>query len=333
MSNHLFMGAINKASNERENPKFADKKNHYMCPSCEKDVIFKKGQIKIPHFAHKASEIKCTFYDKPSETEIHKEAKILMKSLLNNKIIMMFHRNCSSCEHFEIIIINYNENDKAVIEYKFNYNNSNRSADVALVNDNNIKFIFEICHKNKTKECNRPEPWVEIDATNFINKINENSDYNFQCIREHKCNKCIEEEIKYKQMEQERLLKIKQQEIAEQERLLKIKQAKEQAEQERIIRIKQLEDKKETQETKYKYQNEHNYNTNRCFKCGKFGHYTSDCHKERFKLVDVCYNCGEEDHYMKECPKNILKINNENDEEEYHKNIKKINNDNIDFID
>ena len=85
MSNHLFMGAINKSSNDRESPKFADKKNNYMCPSCQKDVIFKKGQIKIPHFAHKASEIKCTFYDKPSETEIHKEAKILMKSLLNNK--------------------------------------------------------------------------------------------------------------------------------------------------------------------------------------------------------------------------------------------------------
>jgi len=195
MSNHLFMGAINKISLERESPKFADKKNHYTCPCCEKDVIFKKGQIKIPHFAHKVSEVKCMFYDKPSETEIHKEAKILMKSLLDKKTIIMFNRKCSSCEHFDIIVFNYNDNDKAVIEYRFNYNESNRFADIALVNDNNIRFIFEICYKNKTKECNRPKPWIEIDANNFIKKINENNDYNFECIRKYTCIKCVEEEI------------------------------------------------------------------------------------------------------------------------------------------
>ncbi len=210
------MGAINKATNDREPAKFADKKNNYTCPCCERDVIFKKGQIKIPHFSHKASEIKCSFYDKPSETEIHKEAKILMKSLLDKKIQIQFHRCCSSCEDVDVINFYYEDNDKAVIEYKFYYNDSNRSADVALINDNNIRFIFEICHKNKTKECNRPEPWFEIDATDFINKINEKSDYNFQCIREYTCDKCVEEKIKQKQLqeqnEQERLLR-KQQEL------------------------------------------------------------------------------------------------------------------------
>ena len=34
------------------------------------------------------------------------------------------------------------ENTKAIIEYKFNYNNSNKSADVALVENNNIKYIY-----------------------------------------------------------------------------------------------------------------------------------------------------------------------------------------------
>ena len=37
------------------------------------------------------------------------------------------------------------------MEYRFNYNNSNRSADVALVENKDIKYIFEICYKNKTK--------------------------------------------------------------------------------------------------------------------------------------------------------------------------------------
>jgi hypothetical protein len=148
------MGAINKTSKEREAPLFADKKNSYMCPDCNKDVIFKKGKIKKANFAHKASEIKCTFYDKPSETQIHKEAKILMKSLLDNMKELNFYRKCSDCDKHKNIDIYYNDNMKAIIEYKFNYNNSNKSADVALVEDNNIKYIFEICYKNKTKECN-----------------------------------------------------------------------------------------------------------------------------------------------------------------------------------
>ena len=192
MSNHLFMGAINKLSNDRENPKFADKKNQYKCPDCNKDVIFKKGKIKKAHFAHKASEIKCSFYDKPSETQIHKEAKILMKSLLANKKELHFYRKCSDCDKQKIINIDYNDNDKAIIEYKFKYNDSNKSADIALVKDNNIKYIFEICYKNKTKECNRPEPWVEINAEELIKNINENDDYNIECIREYTCDECNE---------------------------------------------------------------------------------------------------------------------------------------------
>jgi predicted nucleic acid-binding Zn ribbon protein len=51
MSTHLFMGVINKASNELELPKFADKKNYYMCPSCEKDYALKILDISpIIHF-------------------------------------------------------------------------------------------------------------------------------------------------------------------------------------------------------------------------------------------------------------------------------------------
>jgi len=57
-----------------------------------------------------------------------------------------------------------------------------------------------------------------------------------------------------------------------------------------------------------------------CFKCGKSGHISKNCYKQKSKLVDVCYKCGMEDHYMKNCPKNFKKTNNDN-------------NDNIDFID
>jgi hypothetical protein len=202
------MGAINKFTNDYEYPKIATKgKNKYKCPSCDKDVIFKKGLIKKPHFAHYKSDNPCFYYDKPSESQIHKDAKLLMKSLLDNKKEICITRECNYCEqrnhcynegvHYDIYD-EYNENTKAFIEYKFIHNNSKKSADVALVENDIIKYIFEICYKNKTNEENRPEPWVEINAEDLINKINsgeiidEDGNISIKCIRNYKCRFCVE---------------------------------------------------------------------------------------------------------------------------------------------
>ena len=204
MSYHFSMGAINNITNNYEYPKIATKgKNKYKCPCCEKNVIFKKGQIKQPHFAHYKCENPCCYYEKPNETQIHKDAKMLMKSLLDNKKNIFINRKCNCCEqankslHYNIINCDYNENTKAVIEYKFNYNDSNKSADVALLENEKIKYIFEICYKNKTKEENRPEPWVEIDAERLINSedlIDVKGYINIECIRSYKCDECIRNE-------------------------------------------------------------------------------------------------------------------------------------------
>lgn len=70
------MGAINKHTNQYEYPKIAVE-NKYKCPDCEKDVIFKCGKIKQPHFAHYKSDNPCYYYDKPSESQIHKDGKML----------------------------------------------------------------------------------------------------------------------------------------------------------------------------------------------------------------------------------------------------------------
>jgi hypothetical protein len=209
------MGAINKTTNQYEHPKIANKINKYKCPSCEKDVIFRNGKIKQPHFAHYKSDNPCYYYDKPNESQIHKDAKLLMKSLLDNKKNISIHRSCNYCEQincgysecfdYESYIFenDYNDNTKAVIEYKFNYNNSKKSADVALVENDKIKYIFEICYKNKTREENRPEPWFEIDAEKLINKINsgeiidEDGNISIECIRDYKC----DEYIKYEENE------------------------------------------------------------------------------------------------------------------------------------
>lgn len=202
MSNHFSMGAINKETLKYEYPKIASKENKYKCPSCDKDVIFRKGKIKQSHYAHKKSDNPCYYYDRPSESQIHKDAKMLMKMLLDNKTNMAFYRKCYNCyedpEYIsEITHDTYNYSTTAVIEHKFQYNNSNRSADVALVENNTIKYIFEICYKNRTREDNRPEPWVEIDAETFINKINSNEnngEIEIECKREYKCGFCEEKE-------------------------------------------------------------------------------------------------------------------------------------------
>jgi len=211
MSLHFSMGAINKTTNKYENPKIAKKTNKYKCPCCERDVIFKNGKIKKPHFAHYKSDNPCTYYEKPNESQIHKDAKLLMKTLLDNKRSINIYRKCYYCEEedttdTEVTYVSnikpeeYKNNTSPVIEYKFDYNNSKRSADVALLENNEIKYIFEICYKNKTKEENRPEPWFEINAETLINatnsgeNMNEEGEIEIECIRDHKCVCCKDRE-------------------------------------------------------------------------------------------------------------------------------------------
>jgi hypothetical protein len=257
------MGAINKLTNNYEHPQSAIKgKNKYICPSCEKDVIFRNGKIKKPHFSHYKSETPCGYYDKPSETQIHKEAKLLIKSLLDNKKHIYIHRTCNHCNKINgssSEAISYNENSSAVIEYKFYFNNSNRSADVAFVEKDNIKYIFEICYKNKTREENRPEPWVEINAEELLNNINSgeiiDTDGNIiiSCIRNYKCNDCIEWEetenekrnIYYKKLKQEREERERERQEREIEKQERERQGRERKERERKEREEEKRNREE----------------------------------------------------------------------------------------
>jgi hypothetical protein len=234
MSHHFCMGAINKLTNQYEYPLIAKKGNKYICPECKRDVNFCKGKIKQPYFAHKRSESPCYYYDRPNESQIHKDAKQLLHKLLTNKTPMNFYNICEECDDKMYGCCELNENcyetTEPIIEYKFEYSNSNKSADVALVKENSIIYIFEICYKNKTRENARPEPWVEINAEDFIRNINnsslldENGILHVRCMRDKICNKCneaIEQERKdleewYRQCEikkQKHIKELKRQEI------------------------------------------------------------------------------------------------------------------------
>ena len=207
---HFFMGAINQTTKCYEYPTIANKKYKYKCPDCNKFVIFRKGNILKPHFAHFKSDNPCSFYNNPGESQKHKNAKMILNYLLNQKSNIHIFRDCCECTNFDdgdledhgistdfICEINDNNYDDttSIVEHKFNYMNSNKSADVALINTETkqIKYIFEICHTHKTKETDRPEPWFEFNAEDLITSINESDEGEpiyLTCVRHHVCDWC-----------------------------------------------------------------------------------------------------------------------------------------------
>lgn len=190
MNNLINLGAINIKTKEYESPIFASKSNEYKCPDCDKKVMLKKGKIKRPHFAHFKSQNTCNYYNHPGESQIHFYAKELLKYVLQNKKCMIC-RKCDLCRgNIEQSIV-VNATNIVKKEYIFEYNGK-KIADVAVIDNNNIKYIFEIYHKHATLEVNRPEPWFEIEATNLIQNIENNTNESIliDCIRSQKCDVC-----------------------------------------------------------------------------------------------------------------------------------------------
>ncbi len=69
----LSLGAINKVNGEYVYPRIANKKDAYICPECNKDLILCQGTKRVHHFRHKVDCIDpCRHYSNPTETQIHK---------------------------------------------------------------------------------------------------------------------------------------------------------------------------------------------------------------------------------------------------------------------
>ena len=191
------LGAINKKTREYVYPKIANKKDEYCCPECDKDLILHQGNIRIHHFKHKNTESEpCNYYNSPTESQIHRSAKLLLKTLLDKKEKISFIRKCccyKKDEEFEIP--ETAETSNIQLEYRFEYDGV-KIADVAYIENGEILCIFEICHTHKTRSENRPEPWFEIDALSLINNVNNtnNSSMKIDCIRCEKCEECIKME-------------------------------------------------------------------------------------------------------------------------------------------
>jgi uncharacterized protein YkuJ len=194
MSKILSLGAINKLTGEYVYPKIANKTDEYICSECGKDLILCQGDIRAHHFRHKVDNINpCHHYSNPGESQIHKDAKLLFKTLLESKIQISFVRSCSECKkNEEYEIPETSETSVIKMEYRFEFNGP-KVADVVYIDNDEIVCIFEICNTHTTSSENRPEPWFEIDAETLIRTANDNklSSLQIPCIRSEKCEECL----------------------------------------------------------------------------------------------------------------------------------------------
>lgn len=190
----LFLGAINKNTGDYVYPKIANKKDQYVCPECNRELILCKGVIIKPYFRHKIFANPCNHYTNCTESQIHKDAKMLMKTILESKTHIKYERECTCKKAIKIILPKFEKESNILLEYRFRYNSSTKIADIAHILNGELKTVFEIKNTHKTKTEDRPEPWVEIDASWFINYINTNEDSPLiiKCLRRQKCEECIE---------------------------------------------------------------------------------------------------------------------------------------------
>lgn len=155
----------------------------YLCLECGCDVFLRKCENKKNHFVHNSSI--CNF----GESDLHKFSKYKLKEILKSKKLII-SRKCNKCELDNEFVIIKNDEETIEIEKSFIWN-GNKKCDVCLVsNDTKIKTIFEICHTNKTKEEDRPEPWYEFDADEIFNANIDKEYVMLTCVRNLSCDSC-----------------------------------------------------------------------------------------------------------------------------------------------
>ena len=93
----MNLGAFIKNTNIYISPNYANKNDNYICPDCDNDLIICKGNIKKHYFRHKVNlNNPCNYYTSPNESQIHKDAKLFFKNILEfNKIFLT--RFCNNC--------------------------------------------------------------------------------------------------------------------------------------------------------------------------------------------------------------------------------------------
>jgi flagellar biosynthesis GTPase FlhF len=203
---HFEHGAIDKETTKLVDPKYAAKRVKYECPDCKRDVFVRKGKKRAIHFAHvKDLERPCTYFKRnPSLDQQHKNAQLKLKEFINNKIEIYVQRRCiCGCGYITDRVIPASHIWEGKTEYKFTFNDSRKSADVALVFGNEIEAIFEVVHTHYTRERDRPDPWFEINAKQVNALASDLKKITLICLRQLRSPECVKAE----QVRNERLAK------------------------------------------------------------------------------------------------------------------------------
>ena len=199
MSHFVSLGALQKATGEYVTPTLANKTDQYMCVDCHHDVIVCKGPIRVSYFRHKIdnSTTPCHYYNHPSETQIHNDAKHLLHHLLQHNpwfhISLVRHcRECNQAEEYDIPT--RGEHSMILTEHRFEYNGGLKVADVAYMDNGERICLFEICHTHATLPEHRPEPWFEICATTLLQQTTAtlSSSLQLTCMRSELCEECVQ---------------------------------------------------------------------------------------------------------------------------------------------
>jgi hypothetical protein len=167
---HFLLGAINKDTNIYEYSLIAIKESKYICPDCNQNVYFKKENIKRTHFCHKIG-ILCNYYDKPTESQLHKEGKNLLGRLLNYRQLIKITKSCINCDYEYNIDIKYTNTTKIKKEYYFKHTEKKFFGDIVLLYDDKIRYI---------SENNRFCEWFELNSRDLIQNVNDNINYPIQ---------------------------------------------------------------------------------------------------------------------------------------------------------
>lgn len=164
----------------------AKRESEYHCLECKEIMILKRGKIIRPHFSHKADNNKsCS--NSEGESYQHNFSKYKLKELLENERKIKIRKSssclCGYSKRNKIDIILLKPEWEIKVEYLFD---EKYHADVAVLENDTIKYIFEIYYKHKTINP-RPGEWYEISAEEILE-----SKEIFNCIRErkHECDTC-----------------------------------------------------------------------------------------------------------------------------------------------
>jgi hypothetical protein len=198
MSEKYRLGAIDTETNVYTPPFQALKGRAYKCIDCDKKVILRKGEIRVAHFAHYAQTNTCSYYEHPNESQLHKEAKYKLADWLKKKRPIDIIWSCSECSAAPAgpdIKVNYEDGDNVIVEYRDPKNKY--VADIAVINKDKVKYIFEIKHTHATLTDCRPEPWYEFTTDSIFEMDmeipNESEEISFLCDRQNikrYCYKC-----------------------------------------------------------------------------------------------------------------------------------------------